>query len=304
MRNAKYKNWKSEVGSCELEPDGAARRPQSSALSTQHCRIRGFTLIEMVVAVALLVVIILAVGQIFRNASGAIGLAQATSEVVSNVRGAQLQIEQDIAGLDRRGFMTIKTLTAGTGTIRSDQIVFTTVGSFTNYTTANSYSSAASANAAIIQYDQAGTYVASPTTTSPAYVAILARQVTALCVGTSYGTPGQIYGTLSLTAPLPAIQNPAAITTPPTVPASTTDCFKMMPIMLQGVSSFAVDWTMSAPAAGALVWTSPTTTATTFSNDSNGGTYPKALRFTYTVTDTKNVLQGGRTFVHIVKLPD
>ena len=54
MQNAKYKNWKLEVGSWKLEADGAARRPQSSALRTPHRRMRGFTLIEILLAVFIL----------------------------------------------------------------------------------------------------------------------------------------------------------------------------------------------------------------------------------------------------------
>ena len=265
MQNAQCKNWKWEAGSGKWEADGAARRPQSSARSTQHCRIRGFTLAEMVVAVALLVILILAVGQVFKNASAAISLAQASSEVVSNVRGAQLQIEQDMAGLDRNGFLEITA---------TNQVLFTTMGSFTNYTNASSYSffPCTPANEAIIQY-------------GPASPNLLTRQSTALC------TPGQIYGSLS------SSETPLTIT-PPTSVASATDCFKMMPVMLQGVSNFAVAWTDGTSSGGQLNWYS---TAQIFSQ---GGTYPKALKFTYQVTDTKNVLQGGRTFVHIVKVPD
>jgi prepilin-type N-terminal cleavage/methylation domain-containing protein len=47
---------------------------------------RAFTIIEMMVAVSLLVIIMAAVGQVFRSTGSAVSLSQAHSEVISNVR--------------------------------------------------------------------------------------------------------------------------------------------------------------------------------------------------------------------------
>lgn len=71
-------------------------------------RNRGFTLMEMIVAISLLVMLIIGVGLIFRHASAAVSLSQANMEMLSNVRAVQFQIEQDLAGLDRNGMLIIR----------------------------------------------------------------------------------------------------------------------------------------------------------------------------------------------------
>jgi len=69
---------------------------------------RGFTLMEMITAVALLVITIVAVGVIFRTAGTAVSLSQVSMEVISNVRAVQDQIQRDAAGLDQSGFLVIR----------------------------------------------------------------------------------------------------------------------------------------------------------------------------------------------------
>src|ERR1044071_6416709 len=69
---------------------------------------RGLTLIEMTVAVALLVVVILGVGLIFQHASAAVGVSQRTLEILSNVRSVQTQLERDISGIDKNCFLVIR----------------------------------------------------------------------------------------------------------------------------------------------------------------------------------------------------
>ncbi len=68
----------------------------------------GFTLIEMVTAVALLVITILAVGMIFRIASAAVSLSEVSMEVVSNVRAVEVQVQTDLTGLDPSCFLVIR----------------------------------------------------------------------------------------------------------------------------------------------------------------------------------------------------
>jgi len=100
----------------------------------------------------------------------------------------------------------------------------------------------------------------------------------------------------------------------------------MMPILLQGVPSFAVDWTDGSTTGGQLNWYGIDNTSTSPSfkanvepavdNDDNAmyafypgnkfsGTtlqWPLALRFTYTITDPANRLGGGRIISQIIYL--
>jgi prepilin-type N-terminal cleavage/methylation domain-containing protein len=107
----------------------------------------------------------------------------------------------------------------------------------------------------------------------------------------------------------------------------TNGYFRMMPILLQGVPSFAVDWTDGTTNASGQVnwygidtglspsWTVANVEPTVDHNDNsmyvfypinkyNGTTlqWPVALRITYTVTDPANRLQGGSQISQIIYL--
>jgi len=365
----------------------------------------GFTLIEMIVAVSLLVIIIVAVGQIFKGAGQGIGLSQASSEVITNVRSMQTQMETDFAGLDRSGFIVIRSRLNGTN--RWDQIAFLASGTFPNRngTSSGAFSDLTTANAARIWYGQvqATADVASTVTqATPVAIAavptgvndqdfILGRHAMLLLAGTgattisttisgntytintyssiarsAAGTLGTGTNTLALTGETDAADITAArvcaanITSAQVMsailakdtstssliapyladqycyrvnvlpnPWSSTEAtgvvnayFRMTPIMLQGLPSFAVDWTDGSSTSGQLNWyglagvkgdaSIEVAGASLVGSDgyeaiftaTNRAKWPKAIRLTYRVVDSRNVLQGGRMFVHILKVPD
>jgi len=102
---------------------------------------------EMIVAVSILIVIILAVGLIFSSASKAVGVSQKTLDMLSNVRAMQWQLERDLAGLDKNSFMVIRSGVfnddgPNNGTDRRcDLLTFFSHGTFAHRTGANSASS-------------------------------------------------------------------------------------------------------------------------------------------------------------------
>ena len=98
--------------------------------------------------------------------------------------------------------------------------------------------------------------------------------------------------------------------------------FRMTPILLQGMPSFTVQWTdgSSSSITGTLNWYglgNPSGNAnvevTTDTYDQyvavfdaatrRLGYWPKALKITFTVTDSHNLLQGGRVITEVVRLP-
>jgi len=98
---------------------------------------RAFTLIEMMTAIGLLLLIIAGVGIIFKAATGSVSLSQANMEMMSNIRAVQGQIERDIGGLERNGFIVIRSravIGADGVTRRFDQLAFLANGSFPNRT--------------------------------------------------------------------------------------------------------------------------------------------------------------------------
>ncbi len=118
---------------------------------------RAFTLIEMMTAIGLLLLIIAGVGIIFKAATGSVSLSQANMEMMSNIRAVQGQIERDIGGLERNGFIVIRSREEPvTGGRRFDQLAFLANGSFPNRTgnnlSASPFTDRTTANSALIWY--------------------------------------------------------------------------------------------------------------------------------------------------------
>lgn len=118
-------------------------------------RTRGFTLMEMMTAVALMLMVIISVGIIFKSASQTVGVSQASMEMLSNVRAAQQQIDWDVGNLNRSGFLVIRSTASGVR--RFDQICFLASGPYVNRTgstAANPFADQTTANAALVWYGQ------------------------------------------------------------------------------------------------------------------------------------------------------
>ncbi|MHC4786102.1 MAG: prepilin-type N-terminal cleavage/methylation domain-containing protein, partial [Planctomycetota bacterium] len=68
----------------------------------------GFTLIEMVVTVAVLAVVIVAAGRIFQAAGTVVGVGLATADILQEAAAVERQIRGDLARLSREGFLAIR----------------------------------------------------------------------------------------------------------------------------------------------------------------------------------------------------
>ncbi|MHC4140734.1 MAG: prepilin-type N-terminal cleavage/methylation domain-containing protein [Planctomycetota bacterium] len=104
----------------------------------------GFTLIEMVVTVAVLAVVIVAAGRIFQATGTVVGVGLATADILQEAAAVERQIRGDLAHLSREGFLAIRCVAvpndvngpAGLldpalepdAVIRADQLVFFTHG--------------------------------------------------------------------------------------------------------------------------------------------------------------------------------
>ncbi len=124
--------------------------PRSISRSISHARMRpvravghalAFTLTEMMIAVGVLVVVIVATAQIFGSASKVTAIAEANAELLQTAAAIESQIRADFANLPKNGFMVIQQVevnangggqtldpSLGTSEIRADQIAFFTHG--------------------------------------------------------------------------------------------------------------------------------------------------------------------------------
>lgn len=112
------------------------------------CRLtspRGFTLTELLVAVAVLVIVIAGTSKIFGTASKVTGLAQANQDVLAEAAAIEAQIREDISRLSREGFFAVHNVAVSNDVrgpaqpllnpnlppnaiIRADQLVFFATG--------------------------------------------------------------------------------------------------------------------------------------------------------------------------------
>jgi prepilin-type N-terminal cleavage/methylation domain-containing protein len=127
----------------------STKRQTPNARADATGSVGGFTLMELMVSIAILVVIILGVGVMFSGASKAVGMSQATMEEMAGVRAMQQAIARDIQALDREGFLVIACRTnrpwptnaANYDRVyRFDQLSFLARGEFPNRTGANTSS--------------------------------------------------------------------------------------------------------------------------------------------------------------------
>lgn len=111
-------------------------------------RRRGFTLTELMVAIAVLLVVIIATGKIFGTASQVTGIGQATADVQQEAAALERQLRQDFEDLSTEGFFVIRqvvlpndyNIVNGSGAglldprrpadavVRADQLMFFTQG--------------------------------------------------------------------------------------------------------------------------------------------------------------------------------
>ena len=71
---------------------------------------RGFTLTELMIAVAILIVVIVATAKLFGTVSKVTGLGQASSDILQEAAAIERQIRNDFARLAPEGFFAIRSV--------------------------------------------------------------------------------------------------------------------------------------------------------------------------------------------------
>jgi len=99
-----------------------------------------FTLLELIVTMAIMAIIIVSVGMIFQGATAAAGTSQALLEQMDGVRSIERMLQRDVGGMDKRGFLMIRSTMldpSNPSSPRFDQVSFLAHGSFPNHTGAD-----------------------------------------------------------------------------------------------------------------------------------------------------------------------
>ena len=265
---------------------------------------RAFTLIELVVAIAILVMVISFAGVIFKVSINTYRIATASTEIMQKLRAITNQINADFKGVRRTVPGKVRHHLIS-GLIRSDCIAFLANGDFQS--TEQYVGRTVVGNVASIFYGHSAT--PDPNTADPKEKILLRRQ-TILTYDANpslnlLSSPiGEYYKT-SLAEW--RVQNPfpntdAWVSKPPLDVNNPGD---LVMYMAKGVDDFAVQFAMWDPNSVPMNyrwW------PMNYEIGAGLGFQPlqpiasNAIKFTFTLYDSKGVIKNGRKFTHIVYL--
>jgi len=286
---------------------------------------KAFTITELLVAVAVLAVTMAAVGGIFKMAIDSQRTAGATSEIMRNLRAITDQINADFKGF-RAGPVAaivyqLPDPASADPNLRSDRLVFFANGDFqsTRQYVAGSGNKTVVGNAARIWYGQSN----KPDSNSPdeedKCKKLLLRRVQILTADSALSDQSECdpynsndtreYDVRSLAGwqAFQVLNMPNPNTNPqafdqwvsrPSVDLADPNYIPM--VMAKGVDDFAVQF--SGPQSNWLNWW-PSNQQVRDGNLDYQGSYD-AIRFVFTLYDSRGILKGGRRFSHTVYLKD
>jgi prepilin-type N-terminal cleavage/methylation domain-containing protein len=266
---------------------------------------KAFTLIELVVAVALLAIVFLFAGTIFKVSIGAYRTAVANAEIMQKLRAITDQMNADFKGTiwnppGRIGFNE-------NNNIRSDSIIFFANGDFQSTRQYGSSGKTVVGNVACIFYGLADTYASEPKEK------ILVRRQTIITADSDVNScdldppdhsPGE-YCNESLAKLIADKFDANAIVLNEFLdPEKDADFDKLSVMyMAKGVDDFTIQyvgWEDSNPPKNKKFneWRPENSEVIGWPKE----LYPIAFKFTFTLYDSKGIIKEGRTFTHIVYL--
>jgi len=269
-------------------------------LNSEQRTIKGFTLIELVVAIGLLALVISFAGMIFRVSIDSHRTAIANADIMQKLRVITEQLDADFKGgiYDYPGYLgmhTDKTNIAGKVLdVNSDCIAFFANGDFQS--TDQYGGQTIAGNVASIFYGQPdpNSFVAPPKPQDK----ILLRRQTILTAG---GPPaasdprGEYYRkSLSEWIAGPPFANTQDWIRRPVIDPNNLKSYMPM-YVARGVDGFTIQFAEWDARTGRVVWK-----RTTAGN--SGGIRTNAFKFEFTLYDSRGIIRNGRTFTHVVFL--
>ncbi|MHC4479042.1 MAG: pilus assembly FimT family protein [Planctomycetota bacterium] len=271
---------------------------------------KGYTLVELVVAVAILAIVASFAGAIFKVGIESHRMAEANAEIMQKLRAITDQLNSDFRGARDEIMGSIGFNTDGSG-VRADTIVFFANGDFQSR---RQYAGrTVRGNVAAIFYGQADDLWPAvdpnmdPLTGEPRQK-ILTRRQTIL---TSDPDPalvedsdlwGEYYLTSlsELRAELRAERfDPNTLLLRRPLDVENLTEVEVVDFMARGVDDFTIEWTDgSMDIKGNIVWGPQEVSKAAFDDNP----VVRALKFSFTLYDSKGIIEGGRRFTHIVYL--
>lgn len=261
------------------------------------------------VAVAMMAVVLVGTAYIFKTCIDMQRTATATAEIMRNLRGITDQLDSDLRGI--RKDMPIAVFFSVKNNLRADRMRFFANGDFQSvrqysYNASTNYKTAAG-NVACIGYGQS--WKADPFF-GDSKKKILTRKQTILasdpCLPPDPCTvPTQEYQQISPAVWLQTWVKPTvdSWTWPPTIDPNNVQAADVPLFMAKGVDNFTIQVSTGADpnGSGSLVWW-PTNQQVIANVTPPDYYYPRGVKFTFTLYDSKGIIKGGRIFTHIVYL--
>jgi len=295
---------------------------------------KAFTLIELVVAVAILALIASFAGAVFKVSIGSHRTGLANAEIMQKLRAITDQLERDFRSLQTNGYLVLRSeVLSGREfdepqlaetDFRADRIYYFCTGDFQSWFDSNLRS-----NIARVYFGHDWFSLTAPPADIIQSWCSLLRDIELLtaqpvprsladCNNVSFAqrkadtqfTLDDANGLLSRSLPLDVQNDPNSVRR----------------LLCQNVGALRIEWTDGTRTPGGeLVWWGLANpiggqVATAINeqvltnrdpeeyrvewNPSNQAYWPRAIRFTFTLYDSRGIIEDGRTFTHIVYLGD
>ena len=299
-------------------------------------RPQGFTLIELVVAIGLLSIVLVFSGSIFKASIGSYRTASAQAEIMRKLRVITEQLDSDFQGLQKDGYLILRCevisrqeyFNSSPGNFRADRIYYFCTGDFQSW-----FNSSIRSNIARIYFGHEGISIDPNNTNIFVSRWRLARDALLLTPGNSGGDFSDISYAWCKANPTVIVNDAGMMLAfPPDVITTNPNTFGRL--LCENAGRMLIDWTDgSKDPNNAIAWFGfniprntgapgippeplydtiesydyslaiPYYTAT-WVPATQAILWPKAIRFTFTLYDSRGVFRGGQTFTHIVYLGD
>ena len=279
---------------------------------------RAFTLIELVVAIAILVMVISFAGVIFRVSISSYRTASANTEIMQKLRAITDQLNTDFRGLGKDGYLIIRSeLQAGKAEFtnsapsdfRADRIFYFTTGDFQSWFSPDR----SNISKVYFGHDNRSLYDLS----LPVSEWSLARDVKLVTPGLPLIDSNNISYAEFKAVVLATVFDANNLLISGILIDIQNNPADVRGLMCRNVGEIKIEWTIGERAANDMILWYGLLSHSGFPVEELGPPYvaawipltpkqywPKALKFTFKIYDSKRILEQGRTFTHIVYFGD
>ncbi len=269
---------------------------------------KGFTLVEVVTAIGILVVVVVFTGIIFRSSIESYRIAGANAEIIQNLQTITTQLDRDFSQIRRDGLLAVRMVQESNRSVtqadkdkhitvpsvRMDRIYYFVTGDFQSW-----YDAGIRSNIARIYFGHDSN---SLNLNIPLNQCRLARDVLLLAPGitTQDIVDRKLFdwnniSFVQFVSDPQRIEDCNNLLTYSVLAGTNSDNVRQL--MCENVGELKIEWMNGIDSlTKMLIWSS------------NGETWgpsdiwPKAIKFTFTLYDSKGILKSGSTFTHIVYL--